>query len=177
MSRTTSLDVIRVQQPCHESWESMTGDAKTRFCAGCQRHVHNLSAMPREEAERLICQSVGRLCVRFEAGADGAPVTLEYQRRGRIRGGWKLWTIVGTLGACITGAVQALVREKPAPPPLQTPAALGRMVMGDVAISPPPPSPPTTRPILMGEICPITPPPAQQQPPVGVPVANAPMSL
>ena len=54
MSRTTPLDVIRVKTPCHESWDAMTGDAKTRFCSGCQRHVHNLSAMPREEAERLL---------------------------------------------------------------------------------------------------------------------------
>ena len=80
MSRTTPLSVIRVKSPCPESWEAMTGDEKSRFCAGCQRHVHNLSAMPREEAERLICESAGRLCVRFEQGADGAPVNQYAQR-------------------------------------------------------------------------------------------------
>jgi hypothetical protein len=134
--------------------------------------------MPRAEAERLICESAGRLCVRYEEGADGAPVTLGYEKRGRVRGGWKLWTVVGTIGACITGAVHALVREKPVPP-VQTPA-VGRMLMGDICetpVSPQSPSPsPATRPMWIGQIAvPATPPTAQ--PPVGVPVANSPLSL
>ena len=170
MSRKTPLNVIRVREPCHESWEAMTGDDTRRFCNGCQRYVHNLSAMPREEAERLVCEAAGRLCVRYQAGSDGAPVTLDYQKPGRIRGGWKLWTAVGAMGACIAGAVQALVREKPTA--VQTPAALGPMLMGDIVGSLPPPIP-TTPPILMGGICPEPAPP----PAVGVPVANSPMSL
>ena len=61
MSRTMPLEVIRVDEPCKADWDAMTGDAARRFCAGCQKHVHNLSAMPREEAERLVCESAGRL--------------------------------------------------------------------------------------------------------------------
>jgi hypothetical protein len=156
MSRNAPLDVIQVREPCHESWEAMTGDDKTRFCAGCQRHVHNLSAMLREEAERLVCESAGRLCVRYEAGAGGAPVTLEYQKTGRIRGGWRLWTAVGALGACVAGVVQAMVREKP-PVPVAAPV-LGKMLMGDIAVRPPLPPPPTTQ-MVMGKICPATPSP------------------
>src|SRR3954468_24453473 len=173
MSRTTPLDVIRVQEPCHESWDAMAGDEKRRFCSGCRRHVHNLSAMPREEAERLICESAGRLCVRYEESAGGVPVTLGYQKRGRVRGGWKLWTVVGTIGACITGAVQALVREKPAPPVLM-PAAVGRMVMGEVAVVPQP-LPPTTQRFVLGKIA-FTPRPPVAQTPTGAPVANTAMS-
>jgi hypothetical protein len=155
MSRTTPLDVIRIKEPCHESWDAMTGDAKTRFCAGCQRHVHNLSAMPREEADRLVCESAGRLCVRYEQGADGAPVTLGYQKQGRIRGGWKAWTAVGAIGACLAGAAQAMIRPKPVPVPAVAPPVLGQMLMGEIAVPTPVPPPLTTRPMLMGAICPV----------------------
>jgi hypothetical protein len=147
----------------------MTGDAKTRFCAGCQRHVHNLSAMPREEAERLLCEPAGRVCVRYEVGIGGAPMTLDYQKPGRIRGGWKLWTVVGAIGACITGAVHALVRESAAP--VQTPVNVGRMGMGDIAAPAPAPPPPNASSVVMGVICPIPapPPPLPVPPPPGQP--------
>lgn len=49
------LEVLRVQTPCTEDWARMSGDARRRYCAGCGLHVHNLSAMTRGEAERLVC--------------------------------------------------------------------------------------------------------------------------
>ena len=36
MSRATPLSVIRVKEPCEESWEAMTGNDQRRFCAGAQ---------------------------------------------------------------------------------------------------------------------------------------------
>src|SRR4051812_11825373 len=104
MSRSSPLDVIQIPQPCHEPWEQMSGDDRTRFCGACRKHVHNLSAMPRDEAERLLCASAGSLCVRYQVGPAGAPVTLDYQKGSRVRGGWKVWTAVGAIGACVAGA-------------------------------------------------------------------------
>lgn len=133
MSRSSPLDVIQVPEPCHQPWEWMTGDDRKRFCTGCQKHVHNLSAMPRDEAERLVCEGAAGLCIRYEQGPDGTPLTLEYQKAGRIRGGWRLWTAVGAIGACMAGAVQALVTGRPAAP------ATTRSVVAGMMVMPPPP--------------------------------------
>ena len=137
------LEVLRIESPCHESWDAMTGDDANRFCQGCRKHVHNLSAMTRDEAERLICQAAGQLCVRFEQLADGTVRTLDYAAPKAPRG-WRFWTSVGTFGALITGVVHALLPGKPpiAPPPT-------RMLMGDVApVLVAPTTAPTT--VMMG---------------------------
>jgi hypothetical protein len=71
MSRKVSLDVIEVPSPCPESWEGMKGDGPVRFCGLCEMNVYNLSAMTRDEAEALVSERDGRLCVRFYRRADG----------------------------------------------------------------------------------------------------------
>jgi hypothetical protein len=117
----------------------MSGDNGARFCAACGKHVHNLSAMPRDEAERLLCESAGSLCVRYEVGFSGKPVTLGYEKKGRgARGGWKLWTVVGAMGACMAGAVHAMVHvNKPRP------VIMGAAPVTFAPTPPPPPQPPT----------------------------------
>jgi hypothetical protein len=114
-----SLDVIQVEQPCPKSWEAMAGDERSRFCQGCGRHVVNLSAMTRSEAERVVCEAAGRLCVRFERSEAGVIQTLEYQpttgRRGR---GWKFWTVLSACLAAGVGAVNAAVFRSRLPPPI-----------------------------------------------------------
>lgn len=85
---------IRVASPCNADWEVMQGDERMRFCSQCRLHVYNLSAMSRPEAETLVRQKEGRLCVRFYRRSDGTmltedcPVGLQLVRRlarkGRI---------------------------------------------------------------------------------------------
>jgi len=159
MSRTMPLEVIWVEEPCPADWDAMTGDAAKRFCAGCQKHVYNLSAMPREAAEELVCESAGTMCVRFQTAADGHVLTLDYGPKARIRGGWKLWTLVGLIGAAFAGVAHALTGTKPvAPPP---PPVMGAMVIRPVL----PPQP--NGKAVMGEIaCPNTPPPAPASDPL-----------
>src|SRR5947209_4826336 len=48
---TSFLDTLRIASPCNESWDRMVGDERTRFCGRCQKDVHNVSAMARDEAE------------------------------------------------------------------------------------------------------------------------------
>jgi hypothetical protein len=63
---------VHIDSPCHESWETMDGDAERRFCGVCQKHVHNLSAMRLDDARELLRESAsGGLCVRYNAEADG----------------------------------------------------------------------------------------------------------
>src|SRR3954471_20635649 len=97
MSRARmALEVLRVETPCPQDWDAMTGDGdRMRYCEGCGLHVHNLSAMPREDAERLVCESAGRLCVRYERMPTGTVRTLEYAPATRRRRAWPLWTVLG----------------------------------------------------------------------------------
>ena len=76
MSRFYSpLDNVRVASPCSADWDSMYGDDTKRFCQECKLNVYNLSGMTREDAERLVTNAEGRLCVRFYQRADGTIIT------------------------------------------------------------------------------------------------------
>src|SRR5213595_238935 len=61
-TRLPVLDNIRVASPCKADWEQMTGDARVRACASCNKRVYNLSEMTREEAQALIVEHEGKMC-------------------------------------------------------------------------------------------------------------------
>ncbi|MBA3241376.1 MAG: hypothetical protein H0T60_09160 [Acidobacteria bacterium] len=69
------LDGVRVAKPCTADWASMAGDERARFCNLCDLHVYNLSGMSRRDAEALITNTEGRLCVRFYRREDGTILT------------------------------------------------------------------------------------------------------
>ena len=69
------LDRVTVAAPCDAGWEKMVGDERVRFCAQCSLNVYNLSGMTKREAERLVVQAEGRLCIRFYRRADGTIMT------------------------------------------------------------------------------------------------------
>ena len=65
MQKKKFIDSIRVENPCTESWEEMTGNDRVRFCSHCAKDVNNLSAMSRKDALRLVRRSGGSLCIRY----------------------------------------------------------------------------------------------------------------
>ncbi len=69
------LNDIRIASPCPADWDVMAGDDRVRFCGECRLNVYNLSDMTRQEAEALVKQHEGRLCVRFYRRADGTLLT------------------------------------------------------------------------------------------------------
>lgn len=69
------LGQIRVASPCPADWKEMYGDDRKRFCSECKLNVYNLSDMTRREAESLLINSEGRLCVRYYRRADGSVLT------------------------------------------------------------------------------------------------------
>ncbi len=71
----TNLNHVSVAAPCHARWSEMSGDDRARFCKLCSKHVYNLSAMSRTEAEALIKEKEGKVCVRFYRRADGKVLT------------------------------------------------------------------------------------------------------
>lgn len=73
--RTSPLDYVKVAAPCSAGWDNMVGDERVRFCGQCQLNVYNLSAMTKQDAERLITQTEGKLCIRYYRRTDGTILT------------------------------------------------------------------------------------------------------
>lgn len=69
------LDHVRIAAPCKADWEEMIGTHRVRFCGQCNLNVYNLSSMSTAQAESLIAQTEGRLCVRFYRRSDGSILT------------------------------------------------------------------------------------------------------
>lgn len=74
-SSCSPLDALKIARPCGADWAAMTGDARVRFCNLCQLNVYNLSEMSRADAEALVAEREGRVCVRFYRRADGTMIT------------------------------------------------------------------------------------------------------
>lgn len=140
-----TLDGIAVASPCTVSWEGMTGDDQVRHCGSCRLNVYNLSEMTRAEAESLVRNREGRLCVRFYRRADGTvitrdcPVGLRAIRR-RMALAWSaaaaMFVAMFSAG-CGRAAIDSIVGD---PPPTPQPGpTMGRPAMGIAA--PPPPQP------------------------------------
>ena len=83
MSRAIQLEQLHIPQPCHADWNAMAGDERSRYCASCEKHVHDLSAMSRAQAEALVTAHAGKLCVQFTLGTDGRVMTRDGLRRFR----------------------------------------------------------------------------------------------
>ena len=119
-----SLDLIQVASPCHASWDQMQGDDRRRLCRHCNQHVYNLSGLPRAEADALVNQAEGRICVRFFRRADGTvltrdcPVGLRAVRNRFLRaaaalGGLLLTLMSGTLFAGRLKSLPLPVSDRP----------------------------------------------------------------
>ena len=76
MSKFNSpLKDLKIASPCSADWAEMYGSERQRFCGDCKLNVYNLSGMTTAEAEQLIQNAEGRLCVRFYMRADGSVLT------------------------------------------------------------------------------------------------------
>ena len=61
---------IRIQTPCQEDWNDMTGTQQRKFCGSCNKIVHNLSEMTRQEADTVLTQG-HEPCVRYRPDRNG----------------------------------------------------------------------------------------------------------
>ncbi|OJY28541.1 MAG: hypothetical protein BGO98_05570 [Myxococcales bacterium 68-20] len=137
------LDQVRIASPCNASWDEMLGDERVRFCVSCEKNVYNLSAMPREDAERLLQERVGKeLCVRFYQRADGTiltedcPVGVKKKRRK------KLALAVAGAGAMAFAATSMLTRGLCATQGSPEPFVMGEMGLPPEMVQQVDPAPP-----------------------------------
>ncbi|MCW3058781.1 MAG: hypothetical protein JWQ02_602 [Capsulimonas sp.] len=124
------LQQIEIASPCHASWSEMDGEGAVRFCGQCRRNVYNLSEMTTAEAQALVTQTEGKLCVRFYKRKDGTmmtkdcPVGVRVARRKYVTAlSWAaslaVASIVGTTrpaNAADPVAVSAMMGDFVAPP-------------------------------------------------------------
>lgn len=71
------LNNINIASPCPANWDEMYGDNRKRFCGDCKLNVYNLSGMTKADAEALVTNAEGRLCVRYFQRADGTVITAD----------------------------------------------------------------------------------------------------
>ena len=120
MRKKAHINQITVDSPCNVDWNSMIGNDAVRFCQHCNLSVHNLSAMTRKEATRLMRRSEGRLCVQYVRRPDGLIAT----RQGRR----KLHQIQRRVSRIAAGAfTAALSVTTAAQQPAQQPTSLPRL--------------------------------------------------
>lgn len=89
----------------------MHGDDRVRFCSSCQKNVYNLSAMTREDAERLVQQREGNLCVRYYKRTDGTVLTTDCPIGVRKKRRKKVVLAVAGASAVAVAATSAFTRS------------------------------------------------------------------
>jgi hypothetical protein len=73
--KTNPLHHIKIASPCSADWNEMRGDNRQRYCSECKLNVYNLSEMTRREAENLLFEKEGKMCVRLYKRSDGTVIT------------------------------------------------------------------------------------------------------
>ena len=139
------LNNIHIASPCPADWNEMYGDDRKRFCGDCKLNVYNLSGMTRDEAEALIMNADGRVCVRFYRRADGSVITQDcpvgwakVKQRARIMA----TAVASLLMALFTGVLFVWLFSKQNPTvgelkiPFVTPTPEPIRMMGAVSVRP-----------------------------------------
>jgi len=161
---------LRIASPCKAPWENMDGDERVRFCRECNRNVYNLSAMTEREAQRVVAEREGRLCVRFYQRRDGTVLTSDCpvgaKRSFFVSGARAALAVAGVaagitaLSACDSAQGDPVRMGEPlmGTPPVEDwdagtshpddPEHPEELIMGDIALPPDQP--------LMGKIAPPT---------------------
>lgn len=131
MAPKNFLNNLTIPSPCSADWNSMVGNDQVRFCEHCSLEVHNLSLMSRNQAQRLVDRSNGRLCVRYHYDSTGQPLTLPLRQKlhrinrrvSRIAAGAFTATLSVT-SAVAQGSASFQTRSVSPPPATQPSASL-----------------------------------------------------
>lgn len=135
---------LRVASPCTADWSAMQGDDRVRFCGQCEKNVYNISAMTHAEAEDLIREKEGKLCVRFYQRTDGTVLTADCPWGRRRRRRRHIVMMAGAAaGLLVAAGFVSFTRGRPhfavmgAPVPLPPPV-VEHELMGDISEPTPP---------------------------------------
>ncbi len=79
---------IQIPKPCHENWNTMTPDAKGRFCGSCAKVVVDFSVMTDNEIVRFLKNNTGSTCGHFTRDQLERPI-IETQLQPKRT--WRYW--------------------------------------------------------------------------------------
>ena len=145
---------LEIRKPCPRLWEDLQGDERRRFCSECALHVHNSAELTAREAQALVSEAEGRVCMRIEYDPQGAPIHRETRVARLSR--WALSAGAALLAACQGGPSGSAGDPKPVQPPSRMGKVVATQRMGDVAVPP-------ERPLVtLGEV--LAPAPAPTKP-------------
>lgn len=102
-----NLDNLTIASPCTADWNAMTGDDRVRHCPQCKLNVYNLSELSRAQAERLLKDKEGKLCVQYFQRHDGTILTQNCPaalRRAQQAAQRLVAAIAALFGIVLTGA-------------------------------------------------------------------------
>jgi hypothetical protein len=112
---------LNVNSPCEADWDSMAGNDEVRFCAHCEKSVHNVSAMTRKDAMRFVRANAGGVCVRFYSAPSGRTLHANEGKLHRVTRRASL-VAAGAFGA-VVALGSSVVAQTPAPEDRQEIAA------------------------------------------------------
>ncbi len=144
---------INIASPCSAKWEEMYGDGRKRFCGDCKLNVFNLSGMTKYDAENLLMNSEGRVCVRYFQRSDGTILTADCPVGwAQVKERLSVFTtaIFSLLIALVGGMFAVSMWKKPGETvrrlivPLATPTPKYEPLMGAIAMPSPTPTPKAT---------------------------------
>ncbi len=138
MDADAILSQSTIPNPCPMDWDRMSGDDRVRYCAGCGKHVYNLTAMGPDETDSLISaihERGERRCVRLYRRPDGT--LFASGCRPAPQGAATPWQFtIRFLMAVIAGAAAVLGITKwislELTQPNRPPAANSQIIMGDM---------------------------------------------
>jgi hypothetical protein len=151
------LQQIYVASPCNVPWESMRGDEHVRHCGSCDKDVFDLSSLTREQAERLLIEKNGKLCVQYYRRADGTILTADCEvgvakkKKARRRAA----VAAGLLAAGAAGAMAtaSALREQTASHGCERPAGTGeKPAQMNTTVTDLPTAPPNPRIMIRGDM-------------------------
>jgi hypothetical protein len=109
MKEKNLAETISIETPCSENWNEMFGNEKTRACSHCDMNVNDISLMTEDEAWKLIDESKGNLCVRYEAHpVTNAPIFADKLYQITRRTG----VAAGVLGATLAVSTSVYAQDK-----------------------------------------------------------------
>ncbi len=127
-----ALEEIRFAQPCRADWNRMTGDERARFCGSCHKNVYDISRMTRAEAQKLIAEKEGDLCLRLHRRPDGTVITSDCPV-GSSSAARPLWWGMAALTALISATLAGCAATDGAPKSASQALSLADDVAPDVA--------------------------------------------
>ncbi len=60
-----TMSKFTIPKPCHENWANMLPDEKGKFCASCQKSVHDFTQSSSQEIKNIFEKENGNICGRI----------------------------------------------------------------------------------------------------------------